>query len=136
MSEEMFFYGQEDMEQVTQQSLDEAVQEYVDGCDYDQPLPKTLTIGKFTVMEIPRDRFEVLERLLEGLDEDYSDPDYHTPTKPTQAMKDAEKTFITVMQKEYKNYWLERVEKIEVDLEKWCAENGYEKEWNKGLEVK
>jgi len=120
--EELFFYGQEE-ERLSHTSLDEYLHDFVH--DYDEDLPNEITVSKFAVQEIPERKFEVLERLLEDLDDEYSDPDNVTNTKPTEAMKQAEKDFISVMRKEYRNHWLDPVEKIKVNLRDWCRKNGH-----------
>jgi len=120
---EKFYYGQEE-ETLTCNDLDEYICAFVD--DYEGDLPREIIIGKYSVQDIPEIRFEVLERLLESLDEDYSDPDSPINTKPTEAMKQAEKDFIAVIRKEYRNHWLDPVEKIKVDLLDWCHKNGHE----------
>jgi len=119
--EKLFYYGQEE-EPLVRNNLDEYLHDFVDDCEGD--IPSEIIVEKYAAQEIPERSFEVLERLLESLDEDYSDND--TNTKPTEAMKQAEKDFIAVMRKEYRNRWLEPVEKIKVDLCAWCCENGYE----------
>jgi len=133
MSKELFYYGGDDDERYNANTLDEYLESFVDEwCSY-EPFPEKITVNKAIPEKIPSGSCRVLENLLENLDEDFSDPDFGVATKPTPAMKKAEAAFMKVIRAEYKNYWLKTVEKIEVDLKKWCFENGYDEEW-KGAE--
>lgn len=121
---EKYFYGEAEQEVYTCDSLDEYVQEIVDNT-HPADLPLKIIVQKMAPEEISDQNFEVLNDLLERLDEDFSNPDDSDGTKPTEAMRFAEELFIATMKREYKNYWLDCVGKIEVDLLKWCRENGY-----------
>lgn len=84
-----------------------------------------ITLYEHTPMTIPDSRFEVLERLLESLDEDFGDPDGEY-SKPTPGMIQAEKAFIEAMKQEYQVWSCEQTGKQTKTVYDWCMEFGFD----------
>lgn len=98
-----------------------AIEDYLDGLDL--PFPKTIKVYGYAPMKTSVSFSNYpLERVLEDLDEEYANPDGEG-TKPTEAMKEAEKAFIEVVEREYKSWMCEVVITEEVVVEDWVKEH-------------
>ena len=131
MSDTVFWTCNDDDEQLSHEDLDEAIEAELDeiigdfGMDL---LPETIEVHGYRRMEIdPESRgLNPLEHVLEWLDENFSDPD-GSSTKPTQAMKDAEREFIRKVLAEYTVWQCEPTgEVVKVNSMDWIKENAPE----------
>lgn len=98
-----------------------AIEDYLDGLD--RPFPKTIEVFGYAPMK-PSISFRSypLESILESLDEEFGNPN-GDGTKPTEAMKEAEKAFIEVIEREYQSWMCEIVTTETVVVEDWVKEN-------------
>ena len=64
---------------------------------------------------------DFLEIALEALDEEYGDPDEWS--KPTDAMRAAEKVFKRAILADYKPFMMDRVATEKIDVVEWAREN-------------
>ena len=110
-----FWDCNEDAETLYHESIDEAVDAYLDDLKK-LDLDEEITVYGSVPMEIPDSQFEVLDDLLERLSEDFGNPDGDTVTP---GMLAAEKAFIEAMKKEYKSWPCEQVKKVTVNCGEW-----------------
>ena len=91
MSRTIDYWDSEGEERLTHTDIDEALQYILDGID---PLPEKIEICGYAHMvpNIESLATHALDSLLEGLDEDYGDPDGGY-TEASIAMKEAAKEF-------------------------------------------
>ncbi len=102
----------EDDENITADCLEDAIKSYLDDCANNEEEPaKEVVVYGHQPRDIGEHEFDVLENLLERLDDEYFNPDYHDGygTEPTEKRKEAEKACIAVMREEYRTDWLENV---------------------------
>ena len=118
------FWGKVDDERLTYTEMDDAIESIIDGTDDIEDLPETIEVCGFARIEPSmKNGAEVaLERLLENLDEEYSDPD-GSYTDPTDAMIEASEMFVAVVLKEYKCWACEPVKWETVNVQAWIKEN-------------
>ena len=111
------FYGDESQEVLNSISWNEAIEEATKN---NKEFP--LKLYEFKRQDVFDDNYHknFLDNFLEDLDMNYGDPDGDY-TKPTDAMIRAAKTFIDVIKKEYKVFWLEKtgVERIYKDKDNY-----------------
>ena len=121
------FYGHPDRERLYATTVDEAIEEYVDGSDLPEKpredWPDTVTIARFHPMKATLDASDVLERILEELDEDYGDWETE-PDKPTEKMKEAAQVFVDAILAEYRVFNLESDTRAEYSLREWRKRRG------------
>lgn len=115
------FWTCRDSERLTCESVDEAVEEYLDAVPMYE-WPETLTVRGFEPQAATYDGDTVLERMLEHLDEEYGDPD-GDPTEPTEEMKAAADAFVTVVLAGYRSWACEECETVDVNVREWVKEN-------------
>lgn len=116
---------EEDAEMLYYESMDEAIESYLDSqLDLEDIWSTyTLTVYGFVPSNPTKLKLEgnILETVLEWLDEEYGpDDDY---TKPTDAMIEAEDIFIEAILKEYRSRRYKAVEKVEINVAEWVKEN-------------
>ena len=120
MPEKREYWGGEEEEILTCTTLDEYLEELHDNIE-DGDIPETVTACRYESKELEDWSLRegvVLDDLLERWDEEYGGED---PTESTQAMKDAEKAFLAVMQAEYNVWQCDIVERREVNFREWTA---------------
>jgi len=120
MDREIVIWDEPDREDLRFFSEDEAVEYILD--DIDGPLPEKITICGYARMPISTELFHPLENILDDLDEEYGDPG-GDPFEPTEKMKEAERTFLEVVQQEYEPWACEEVCRKEVIVADWVKEN-------------
>lgn len=113
------YWGLEDADRLYHDDKDEAIEAILEDME---PEPETIEICGFVTMEINVKGYDPLEDILERLDEEYGDPD-GDPTKPTEAMIEAEKAFLAVIEKEYTSYMCEIVCRETVNVNEWIKEH-------------
>ena len=113
------YWGLEDADRLYHDDKDEAIEAILEGME---PETETIEICGFTQMDISVSWLSPLEDILERLDEEYGDPDGDY-TKPTEAMKEAEKAFLAVIKKEYTSYMCEVVCRETVNVNEWIKEH-------------
>ena len=116
------YWDSEDEERLTHTDREEAIESILDDIG---KLPEKIEICGFARMKLPEAESlatDVLERLLEGLDEDYGDPegDY---TNGTAEMKEAAVKFIATVLDEYVSWACEIVKRETVDVAAWVKKN-------------
>ena len=124
MDRKIEFWGKEDDERLTYTEMDDAIESIIDGTDDIEDLPETIEVCGFARIEPSmKNGAEVaLERLLENLDEEYSDPD-GSYTDPTDKMIEASKEFVATVLDEYKVWACELVSRETINVQKWIKEN-------------
>ncbi len=121
MSRTIVFWGTGDEEQLTHTDQDDAIEGILDMGE----LSGTLEICGYARMELPGAESlcdHVLEHILEGLDEEHSDPE-GSYSEPTDNMKEAAKVFVTAVLSEYTSWACEIVERKTIDVAAWVKEN-------------
>lgn len=119
-----YWSTREDDESLSDESIDDAVDYYVNQFAPEEKLPAEVVVYGFAQTK-PK-LSGVLEQALEWLDEEYANPEGES-TQPTDAMREAERVFIAAVLKDYDCWACEVVDKVTVDLKKWCADN--DREW-------
>ena len=121
MSRTIDYWDSEGEERLTHTDIDEALQYILDGID---PLPEKIEICGYAhiVPNIESLATHALNSLLEGLDEDYGDPDGGY-TEASIAMKEAAKEFLTAVLDEYDVWACDLVKRETVDVTTWVKEN-------------
>ncbi len=122
MTRTIEYWDSDDEERLIHTDIDEAIESILDGTD---KLPEKLEICGFARMELPGVEFlatDVLDRLLEGLDEDHGDPD-GSYTSGTDKMKEAAVKFTATVLDEYVSWACEIVKRETVDVAAWVKEN-------------
>ena len=124
MDRTIVFWGLEDDERLTHSEMDDAVESMLDGMDDIKALPETIEICGYAYMEpgVKKEAENILERLLEGLDEEYGNPDGGC-TKATDSMKKASETFVAAILKDYTVWACDLVARETVNVQKWIKEN-------------
>lgn len=118
---EVVYWGQRDANQLTYTDKDEAIEEILDGID---KFPSTIEICGYAEMRPNWEDYRPLKSILERLDEEYGDDDLDSEyTKPTQAMKEAEKTFMEVIAREYMIFMCEIVTHETINVLDWIKSN-------------
>ena len=121
MRKEIICWGQADEERLTHTAMDDAIESILDGIG---DLPETIEVCGYARRE-PDARVDVnnvLERILEGLDEEYGDPDGDA-TEPTADMISAEKDFIATVLDDYISWACELVKTEKINVNTWIKEN-------------
>ena len=119
------FWTCRDSEQLRCETVDEAVEEHLEMVLYDRDpsdWPETVTARGFKRGVVTYDGETVLERMLEHLDEEYSDPD-GDDTKPTEGMKRAADAFVSAVLAEYTPWACEECETVTVNVKEWVTEH-------------
>ena len=109
-------WDEPDREDLRFSDRDEAIEAILDAMD--DPLPEKITICGYARMEVDLSSSDILTDFLERLDEDYGNPDGDL-SEPTEAMKEAEKAFLAVIQREYEPWMCEEVCREEVNVSQW-----------------
>ena len=120
MAKKSELWGTGDEEHLQYDNENECIEAMLDIMD--NPLPEKITICGFARMDVDTTCLNPLEYCLEGLDEEYGDPDGEY-SKPTETMKAAEKTFLEIIQKEYKPWACEEVCRKEIIVADWISAN-------------
>ena len=123
MSKEAKFWGQEEDERLTHTEMDDAIESILDSPISE--LPETIEVCGFThikLTDVDSLAEGVLERFLDRLDEEYSDPD-GCYTDPTGKMIEASKEFVATVLDEYKVWACELVSRETVNVKDWIKEN-------------
>ena len=120
MTEPNVFYGHPDNEHLSATSIAEAIDMQIEDCWPD--IPDSVEVVKWVQLQVPWQRLNVLDDLLENLDETYGDPEDCTTS--TQAMRDAEKVFIEAIKKDY-YVWIHEPEgkPIIISVAYWLMQN-------------
>lgn len=116
-----YFSHNYEVEQLYCDSIDEAMQEYVDDVDHSK-WDKQVEIYRYEPMKISdaqKQRWSewALENLIENLDEEHGDPDGETTI--TKEMETAAREFVDKVIAGYHVWSCEKVETIKVDLVEW-----------------
>jgi len=101
-------------------SIDDAVEEYLDILDGEWP--EIATVKGFERMKVTYDGGLILERMLEHLDEEYGDPD-GDPTDPTEEMKKAADALVKIVLASYHSWACVECETVTVNVRKWVEEH-------------
>ena len=130
--EEPKFWGLEGESVLSCTSIQERLQEYVDGLYPDDKIPETIELFGFDPMyvlgeeEIERLSDFILDEVLEHLDENYSTA-AEDPTDPSDKMKEAAKAFATVIISEYIPFDCHEVCRKTVRINDYLDESDMEK---------
>lgn len=110
-------------ETFTSTTIREAVAEELAKWDWDQMRgrPETVTVYGYAPMTMPLSEVEwrcegALDIILEGLDEDYADPNWDESSVATQHMRDAAKNLAAAIHADYVPWACERVEELVVNV--------------------
>lgn len=119
------YWSEGDDETLTHFNVHDAIEAYIDNI-HPEPIE---SIGEITMYEyVPMTPtlpgyFSPLEQVLEVLDEEYGDPDGDN-CKATDAMKQAEQTFLNAVLAEYRPWACERTGKsVTVNALEWVKEH-------------
>lgn len=116
---------EEDTDILYYESMDEAIESYLDSHLDLEDLWSTDTLTVYCFVPIYPTfqilRGYVIEKVLEWLDEEYGSEDGYT--EATDAMIEAEGIFIDVILKEYKPQRYKVAKKIEINVAEWVKEN-------------
>ena len=123
MNREIVIWDEPDREDLRFFSEDEAIEYILD--DIDEPLPEKITICGYARMSISTELFHPLENILDDLEEEYGNP-WGDPFEPTEKMKEAERTFLEIVQQEYTPWACEEVCRKEIVVANWVKENAPE----------
>ncbi len=109
---------------------DEAIAAWIDKTDL--PLPRIIIVQAYNRVKASVDVDDLLERVLEHLDENYSDS-AEDETKPTEAMKEAANIFADAIEREYVPWNCEVGHTESVNLVEWVAMHGKDhfSDWEK-----
>ena len=122
MTRTIEYWDSEGEERLTHTDQYDAIENMLDGIG---KLPETIEICGYARMELPGVESlatDVLERLLEGLDEEYGDLEGGY-VSGTDKMKEAAKVFLTAVLDEYVSWACEIVKRETVDVAAWVKEN-------------
>lgn len=122
MSEERkisFWDTRDDAETLYYETIDEAIEMYLDGVESLKDVPEKITIYGYARMIVKPESLygSVLEDFLENLDENYRADD--ECTEETDEMKSAEKEFIDKIVNLYESWSCEIVKTETVDRDDW-----------------
>ncbi|MBE3087724.1 MAG: hypothetical protein IMZ71_01200, partial [Chloroflexi bacterium] len=121
------FWGGPDEERLTHTEMDCAIEDILDGMAMDvkniKDLPETIEVCGFARTKLSSKSGEfwaefVLEKLLEGLDEEYGDPD-GSYSDPTDGMIKASEAFVAAVIDKYEVWACEAVERETVNVQEW-----------------
>ena len=121
--EKIVFWGQEDDVRLTHTDMDDAIESILDGVGDIKDLPETIEVCGYVhrMPDLKKEAFIVLERMLEGLDETYGDPDGYT--KATDCMIDAAEKFAKAIIDEHKVWACQLVKRETINVQAWIKEN-------------
>lgn len=125
MSDKVVYWGHEDSEFFTAESLDSAIEAYLDNFAANQ-WPDVLVMVGVRPQQVVVNANEILETVLEELDEEHADPG-GDPTEPTQTMIDAANTLAYVIESEYTSWACDAVETREINSLEWIS--GHRPDW-------
>jgi len=118
-------WGKEDDEQLTHTEMDDAVESILEDMEGDiKDLPETIEVCGFAhvVVNVKKEAEGILERLLEGLYEDYGNPDGDS-TDITDTMKEASETFVAAVLEEYTVWACEIIKRETINVQEWIKAN-------------
>jgi hypothetical protein len=123
VKEAKYWTCNESDEVLTAESVDDAIQYFVDEVEV---VPRKLKVYGFAQIEIPpnaKDRIGkyVLENIIEILDDDWGNPE--DGSEITEEMRTASQDFAGKILDLYHVWRCEKVEEVEVDMVAWCTEN-------------
>ena len=117
------FWDVPDAEIIQYDSLDTAVEMFLDGAK--QPLPRKVTIAGYACKKFDISAAPIAEHIAESLDEwlteDFGNPDDCT-TLPKE-LNDAIEVLATAVVKHWPVWQYEEVTRVTVDAHKWLKEN-------------
>ena len=113
-----FMYGYPGQERLTATTPDEAVQEILQRM-WPEQFPDTIQVTTFDRAVISPSGLNPLDHLLEQLDELHADPEDTGSTPPTDAMTQAEQTFIATVLTEYRSWKLDPGTTESVNVRDW-----------------
>jgi len=119
------FWGLEDDENLTHTEMDDAIESILDGTGDIKDLPETIEVCGFVYLDLPSVESlasRVLGDFIEGLDENYSNPDAGY-TKETGTMKEAAVAFVTTVLEKYKVWACDLVKRETINVREWIKEN-------------
>jgi len=114
------FWGSPDDERLVHTDEYGAIEAILE--DMADPLPEKITICGFAKMVVNVLVLNPLEDCLEKLDEEYGDPEGEY-SEPTEAMREAEHTFLRAIRKEYQPWACAEVCRKEITVADWVKEN-------------
>ena len=118
------FWGLEDDENLTHTEMDDAIESALDSIDDIKDLPETIEVcGYARAVPNPKKEVEnVISRLLEGLDEEYGNPDGGY-TDPTDSMIKASEAFVSAVIEKYKVWACDLIKRETINVQEWIKEN-------------
>lgn len=122
------FYGWKDQELINCDTLEEAVEAYIDewesGCRPGEEITEFQTFYQYRAMEAGVGNYSPLNDMLERLNEEYLPVDFDED-EPTDSMRQAEIVFMTTILREYKVRNLESIPGSEqtINLREWLKVN-------------
>lgn len=119
------YWGEPDQERYEAESADEAIADIIDGYDYTESyLPEGGEIELVAMTPVPFfiGGRSIIETVLEGLDEEYGDPD-GGKSEPTGAMLEAAQALADVVRQEYKPWLCEESLRVVVDVAAWLKQH-------------
>jgi len=124
MERKIVLWGKADDERLTHTEMDDAIESMLDGMDDDIDLPETIEVCGFAHTEpnIKKEAAGILERFIEGLDENYGDPD-GSYTETTDRMKESAEEFVTAVLEEYQVWACDIVKRETVNVQEWIKDN-------------
>jgi hypothetical protein len=125
MNQAKYWSCNEYEELLTETSIDDAVQQFVDNAAENE-IPNMLTVYGFNPVKINKNIKDVfglsaLENMVERLDEDFGNPD--DDSELTEEMKVAAKDFSEKIIDLYHVFRCEQVDEVEINMVEWCKEN-------------
>lgn len=126
---ELYYYSIGDRDQIYAQSIEEAVDEFLDDFysleGVNAKPPKAVDVvrwKKIEIGEIPSER--LLEDLIETLDENYGNPEYCSDFKPSEDAMALLTQFLHMVSKEYPVWAMEEAgDPIPVDIAQYIEED-------------
>jgi hypothetical protein len=121
-----FWDCSEDSEILSYENENDAIEYYLDDYLHALPIaewPEKITLYGFVreTLKLGNEAARILEQLLEGLDEEYGNPE--KATTETEGMKKAAEEFVQKVAAEYQVWSCKRVASEEINVMEWVKEH-------------
>lgn len=131
MSDKIEYWGERDDEVLLHDNKDDAIRDILESYSPEgyKPIdfPEKITICGFKRVDVDyssiRPPVRLLEYVIDTLDEEYGDPNECELSEFTPAMLEAQRVFLSVIEKEYKPYRCEVAVTEEIDVQAWLKNN-------------
>lgn len=120
-TKEVVYWDCEDSEQLRHETVDEAIEAFIDGFDDPAMVPQTIEVKGYRRVPVEAYGINILDDVLEALDEEYGDPDGDS-TEPTPAMKKAEAAFLDTICSEYTPCLCEPCDSVLIQTKDWVRD--------------